>query len=272
MIYLGACWCWLRYLREGRPRWWWATLACYIFGIATKETIYLVPFALLIVAWYEHKFKEKAPIAIPFFVVGAVGFKLRLYWLGTLGIHPGTNHTWLGQWFENMVFGYPGTVLLDGYLLPLAILCVAGSIFLLFRRAFPQAIVLVGLAALCYWLTARFYATGFDDSIIYLFAQSEVWGKALELALITFLWARFLIRRRREQVFGWLLATIAYLPMMTTVTGVHALYFPGVGWSVWLAYAAVDVWQVVASLEPLGPYMKRLEALWPHESGALAAC
>ena len=249
-FYLLSLWCFTRFVRSSNVRWQVAAWVFFVLALLVKEMAYTLPFLLVLILWFENRL-DRWKSLLPFWIFAAVAFVFRYWALEGFGFRFGSNGSWPQRWFMDCVGGMPGANLSRGDGLPLALGCVAVALVIRlvpqrlgFQNSRPWLLWLIA-ALLAYAATELAYSSDPGDAFWRLFlfemGNNSVWRMTLYTFALLLLLARFAVRRPRVQLFayGWVL--LSYLPLMTAPITHHAHYFVAFGWSLWLAWALLDV-------------------------------
>jgi hypothetical protein len=222
----------------------------FVVALLFKEMAYTLPFLLVLILWFENKLGQWKSI-LPFWIFAAGAFALRWWALQGFGFRFGSNGSWPQRWFMDCVGGMPGANLSRDDALPLALSCAAVALVI---RLMPERLGLKSARAWPLWLMAALaiyvvtelvYSTILGDAFWRLFlfemGNNSVWRMTLYTFALLLLLVRFVVLHPRVQLFayGWVLLT--YLPLMTAPITHHAHYFVSFGWSLWLAWALLEM-------------------------------
>jgi hypothetical protein len=264
LCYIGACWCWVAYLRSERRAHLISAVALFILNLGFKEMGYSLPFMIVALAWYEGQLQERWRDALIFFGIAVAAFTYRTWALQGLGFRFGTNGAWLGRLLTN-VGGLPFAITNGNYIVP-AVLCWVYAAIALRRRWLLGAGLLVAGAALTE-LTARSLGVGFADGLAMIIDDTQVLNQAIMAVLLWLLW-RMLHDRKRAQVMAWLWVAVTYLPLTTAPITAHALYIIALGWAWWLALAMWDAASDIIVWTRANMRLSSPQALSPEATGS----
>jgi hypothetical protein len=200
--------------------------------------------------WFENKL-DRWKSVLPFFIFATGAFVFRWWALQGFGFRFGSNGSWPSRWFMDCVGGMAGANLSRGDALPLALSCAAIALVIRLR---PQQLGLQTARVWPFWLMAALviyalteitYSTQPGDTFWRLFlfemGNNSVWRMTLYTFALLLLLARFVVQRPRVQLFAYSWALLTYLPLMTAPITHHAHYFVAFGWSLWLAWALLEL-------------------------------
>lgn len=234
---LLTMWCYLRYLREGSNRLLMGACALYVTGILWKEAAYTIPFFALLLLWHEKKWRYWKSL-LPLGAITVVGFAYRTWALQGRGYHLGSNNSWKERYTTETMGGAVPAMAVNADSLALGFVCLVFAVALWKSRR---------RAAACFALAAVFFAVRFlrfnseIDTPLLTILLPSFWWKAALCGLYLLLVYRFFVNRTRGQLLGWGWVQAAYVPLLTAPITAHALYFVAAGWSIWLAYAFLDL-------------------------------
>lgn len=239
MAYVGSLTAYLHYLRSERPRFLMGAYGFFVLAISFKEMAYTLPFLAVLLAWYEGKLKSQARELAGFFGIAAAAWAFRWWALEGWGFRTGTNGAWLQRGL--LVIGGPlGILAVRNDWFPVAILLLITAAGFAMKRGggrIAWGLAGLGMAA---WVYSSAVVQLSPLDLSFRLLMLETWVLVLWVGFFLLLFARFLQRRERGQIFGYGWAVITQLPLLTQPIGAHGLYFVALGWAVWLAYAMTD--------------------------------
>lgn len=217
----------------------WA-LAAYWFAVWCKEMAFPLPFLMMAILWYERRLHQWRTL-IPFFLLGACLFAYRTIALQGYGARYGSNGSWNVRLAKNALGGW-AIAFTQGATMPLFLASLALAAFSAARRLIVPTTVFAGLCVAALAWGARYGGAGDAFLALASFPASggipEVWRLAAQcLVYLSAMWALFALRER-QAALALLWFVVAYLPLLSAPITLHGMYWPAVGWALWMAVAA----------------------------------
>jgi hypothetical protein len=218
-----------------------------------------LPFLLPLLLWHERRWRTHWPFAAVFFVLAPLLWLYRWNVLSGWGNHTGSNGAWLHRVLIDTL-GIPGFIA-NGDWLYLAPIFAALILVWLWRsrecggQKSLGLLLVAGVAgmSLSIWKSMLFNSAPLFDTLLRL-TLPENWNPVLLVAIFFLLWAQFIARLDRAQIFalGWVWVTFIPLAMQPP-TSSHVHYPVAPGWSLFLACA---LWALPESLKHLMHWLK----------------
>lgn len=256
-LFVASSWAFLAFLRRGERRFWAMSLAFWLASVMTKESGYCLPFMLPVLLWHERKLGSRWRWVVPFWALSPLLWLYRGHVLSGWPNPAGRNGSWWHRALTDAL-GLPGLVVNGDWLALVPVFAFLVALFV-WRGRYHSARWGLGLSVAGLTIAAiqamRFNEVSFFDALL-LLSISSAWPLVFLMAILSALWAQFIARRDRAQIFALLWVWVTFIPLaMQPPTSSHVHYPVAPGWSLFLACA---FWALPDSLRTLAHWLQPL--------------